>query len=235
MPEGSLWAPMALALIVLAVPAAAPRAADPPPALVWTQRPTADDVAAAYPPKALADHIGGRAVIGCAVAADGGLADCAVVSESPTGAGFGDAALGVVVKMRLDRTSGHPGVGERLNLPIRFAPPEVETGAAPPREVRFTKTLGGYESAGPAGPFYPERAFRRGQNGLALIQCNAAPDGALTACVMLADQPADQDFGNAALMMAKRGRILAAPRADGQPDTGEAQRFLVPFVLRDRR
>lgn len=107
--------------------------------------------------------------------------------------------------------------------------------AAPPREVRFPHKPTGYADVGPVGPYYPERAARAGQTGVALIACQVAAEGALTACALVGDRPAGQNFGDAAMMMAKRGWILAAPRADGKPDAGEVAQFVVPFVLRGRR
>jgi TonB family protein len=59
----------------------------------WTRRPTASEFAAAYPPRAKAHGVDGRATIHCLVAPDGGLTACTVVSEAPANYDFGAAAL----------------------------------------------------------------------------------------------------------------------------------------------
>jgi hypothetical protein len=201
--------------------------------LKWTQLPTEADMAAAFPAKATADHVGGRAIVGCAVTADGGLADCTVVSEDPAGYGFGPAALGLTPLIRLDRSTGRPEVGERLNLPIRFMAPGVD---APPtvRQVKFVGHADSYADLGPVGPYYPERAVEARHNGLAVIACIAAEQGVLTDCKLDSETPRNEDFGPAALMMAKRKWIVAAPRADGAPEVGAVELFRVPFVMRGR-
>jgi len=219
-------------LLLAATPATAapPAATDPAAAVVWAARPTAAQVTAAYPKQALADRLPGRATLACDVAADGALAGCAVTAEDPPGQGFGPAALSLAAAMRLE--PGHPATGERLNLPIRFTPPEPD---APPRPVRFARHIAEYDHIGPAGPFYPDQAQRARLDGAAVIACKVAAAGALTDCVKVAEAPVGQFFADAALAMARKGWILAAPRADGKPEPADPQRFAVPFVLRRER
>jgi TonB family protein len=59
----------------------------------WMRKPTFDQVLAVFPAKATAAGLGGRATIKCWVQTNGLLRDCKVAQESPTGYGFGEAAL----------------------------------------------------------------------------------------------------------------------------------------------
>jgi protein TonB len=56
----------------------------------WTRRP--NNLARYYPPRALSRGIEGAVVLDCIVRVSGTL-DCAPISETPAGWGFGDAAL----------------------------------------------------------------------------------------------------------------------------------------------
>jgi len=106
--------------------AQAPARENPPIAQPdWVQRPTPDDVARYYPPAAAAERLAGAAVIACDVAADGRLTGCAVVAESPTAAGFGEAALQMSTQFAMKPMSrdGRPVAGGKVRIPIRFAIP----------------------------------------------------------------------------------------------------------------
>jgi len=112
-------------------PTQLPIAIDPPPAPpnpaivvnhVWAQRPTAQDFARYYPAEAFRQGVSGRATLECIVADDGRLS-CTVFSESPEGAGFGEAALRVSRHFRMAPATrdGTPTAGGRVRIPIRFA------------------------------------------------------------------------------------------------------------------
>ena len=63
--------------------------------------PDASQVASAYPPGAVDRNIGGGVTLNCAVTAAGGVQGCSVVSETPTGLGFGKAALSLTHYFRM--------------------------------------------------------------------------------------------------------------------------------------
>lgn len=67
----------------------------------WIEKPDGADMSSFYPARAARHDINGRARIKCVVAADGRLADCRVLSESPQGEGFGAAAVALSSKFRL--------------------------------------------------------------------------------------------------------------------------------------
>ncbi len=91
----------------------------------WVTRPNADSAATAYPAAALAANVSGSGLVACSVGPNGALADCAVVSETPEGQGFGAAALrlSTAFTMGLWSDEGLPTHGARVTLPIMFRPP----------------------------------------------------------------------------------------------------------------
>jgi protein TonB len=64
----------------------------------WLERPR--DLAAYYPPRALARNIEGAVRLNCLVRTSG-LLECAVTSETPQGWGFGEAALRIARAHRM--------------------------------------------------------------------------------------------------------------------------------------
>lgn len=94
---------------------------------VW-MRPTLPlSVERYYPIEAQRSGIEGVALLDCGVASNGSLTDCRVAQESPTGMGFGPAAISVVqpnFRMRLTLRSGQPlPSNPRVRFPFRFKMP----------------------------------------------------------------------------------------------------------------
>lgn len=92
------------------------------PRSMWSRAPTARQIIDAYPVRALADDVEGRVSLLCEIQA-GGLLNCAVWNEQPTGWGFGDAARGFGQLYQLTESElGQPGrsIGDRIYIPVRF-------------------------------------------------------------------------------------------------------------------
>lgn len=88
---------------------------------VWAVLPTAEDFQTTFPKTENGvNHV--RVVLGCNVAADGGLNGCAINQEDPAGQGYGAGALALASKFKLSPwgPQGEPMVGARINLPIRY-------------------------------------------------------------------------------------------------------------------
>jgi protein TonB len=68
----------------------------------------------------------GRASISCTVDARGTLQNCSVANETPSDAGFGDAALRMskLFKMRPMTKDGAPVDGGKIVIPIAFRLPK---------------------------------------------------------------------------------------------------------------
>ena len=106
----------------------------PPPAgymppvvhMPWKTIPSRSDIAANYPPRALAMKIEGHVAIKCRATAQRLLSDCVVLSEDPAGFGFGEATLKLAAFFRLKPSNedGAPPEGGSIRLPIRWALPK---------------------------------------------------------------------------------------------------------------
>ena len=75
-----------------------------------------------YPVRAMDLGKEGRAMIKCAVKANGTVDSCTVLSEDPASLGFGDAALRMskLFKMKPKTTDGQSVDGAEVSIPIAF-------------------------------------------------------------------------------------------------------------------
>ena len=97
----------------------------------WLKKPTADQLHAVWPTKAMKSGLSGEAIISCKVTTAGALEACKVRSEKPEGAGFGDAALLLAPSFRMKPAmrDGQPTVSS-VAIPITFSNPSASrTGA----------------------------------------------------------------------------------------------------------
>jgi TonB family protein len=129
-----------LALLLQGAAPAPPPAPGKPPIVApdWMRRPTGGDLMHFYPKAAARADLAGRAVISCQVNAAGALTDCKVIAETPTGAGFGEAAIRMsdLFKMRPQTKDGHAVDGGTVRIPMNFSlPPDLTAG---PIKVRAT-------------------------------------------------------------------------------------------------
>jgi protein TonB len=88
----------------------------------WLRRPTNEDMVRYYPPRANTLEKEGSATISCVVTEQGTMSNCRVVSETPSGFQFGDAALKMskIFKMRPKTEDGRPVGGASWSTTIRF-------------------------------------------------------------------------------------------------------------------
>ena len=80
------------------------------------------DVMDYYPARAMNDEQQGVATIDCIVQADGRLADCVIVSESPKGYGFGAATVRMFEDLAHEDMASHkPGDHQKFTFKWRLS------------------------------------------------------------------------------------------------------------------
>lgn len=153
-----------------------------------------------YPERGLKNCHSGRTVVQCVVMPDGKLSNCAILSETPLGDGFGDATLQVTHLWRIRPYSadGKPTSGGVFRRTVVWMPP-TDCGAT---------------WLNPSGmrAYYPEAALRADVGGRATAQCDVSSDGRPKNCKILSETPLGYGFGDATVRMYQTGlRMLVTP------------------------
>jgi protein TonB len=121
---------LAVLFVAMTVQAASQAPTPTVPAIVihhadWEKMPNGRALRAVYPKAARKSRIDGRVTMLCGVLATGRLTKCSTVEETPSGWGFGDAALGLASAFRMKPVtpSGQSVAGGTITIPMVFKAP----------------------------------------------------------------------------------------------------------------
>lgn len=214
------------ALALIGLPAAAQTAFTDPQTL---REPTDAQVQAAWPADAKGRGIEGEAVLGCTISVRGRLGGCSVIQETPSGQGFGQAALGLASHYQYQpaRISGR-AFPSRVRLSFSFRSPSSPAG--PLTRPPLTITRPEWEkipTPQDVDANFPQQAIKASQSGWGRMRCLVDRDGAMKDCMVVLVTPPGYGFEDAVLRMAPlfRMKLLAAD----DPAVGRAVNITVRF------
>ncbi|MDR6627655.1 TonB family protein [Caulobacter segnis] len=195
----------------------------------WLRKPTAQDIANVFPKKALADGVGGKAVIGCDVTVEGFLQNCKVLSESPKDYAFGAAGLQITPQLRMTpmMRGGKPAPGGTVEIPINWGEPA--------RGSDFNSTPVILDPPWTRVPTQAElnAAWPISAAGIASAQvalrCILAKTGQPRSCAVISEEPRGKGFGRAAQDLSKLFQVNVDPDDKKLRD----YKVDVPFRFRD--
>lgn len=195
----------------------------------WKLAPSREDMLAAYPAKARAAKVDGKASLDCRLNKTGGISGCDVLSEAPEGYGFGAAA-----KSLKDRFSGPlvDSTGETLasaRVTLTFAFPAAALDGSMPGIGRPEWTA--LPSLSDMAAVVPAEAKKAGvYRARVVMECEVVAEGALSACVAQSETPAGLGYGAAALRLSPAFR-LSVWTDEGLPAIGGRVRVPIRFDL----
>lgn len=205
-----------------------------------------------WPATAYQAGLNGKVRLRCLIDVHGLAERCDVASETPTGKGFGRAAMQIRATFKLAPPMGPDGPVNGIKvIEVDFKAPDRNFDMAAINSgdtfhqgnaLRMMKvTMLDYPVWSRGATFddlaaaYPARGG--GQEGYAVAHCQVRPTGALRGCVIIKETPEGHDFGRAALTLADKFKIdprLAQTRVSGQMMVDLPVRFPAPAELAQR-
>ncbi len=195
--------------------------------VVWTQAPTAAQVATAFPAKARAAKTGGNAVLDCNLDEAGRLTKCVTLGETPKRLDIARAAktLTLFFVGPTLRSDGASTKGAGVQIPFTF-PIEMTSATEPVvGKPRWTAA----PTAEALAAAIPATAAASGiRTARVVLSCRIAQGGSLEACGIASEEATAQGFGAAALGLAKDIRV-SIWTAEGLPTIGGAIQVPIRF------
>ncbi|MDB5496783.1 MAG: hypothetical protein JWP28_814 [Phenylobacterium sp.] len=183
--------------------------------MAWPQAPSYADVVAAYPAKARAAKLGGRATLSCELDKLGGVGHCTTLAEEPKHEGFADAARVLAKQFRAFPTGsdGKTVAGVRLQLPVVFDPATLGGGQPVIGKAQWAGLPSAEETNAAFGTLAVAGTTR------VRLACTVQQGGSVSDCKVVMEDPAGQGVGQAALSLAGHFR-LTTWTAEGLPTVG---------------
>ena len=229
-------------LVAAGVMLAAPLAsrADPPPATAHAAAPAPaaqpDPAMAFYPAAARAAGVEGQAIIRCSRDEHLALVNCSLVSEAPTGQGFGAAALAMAAQSKDNPKVDLPELKTEASADtvVRFSlhPPGVTPDITLMAHAMISPKILTKPTPAQIQAAYPVRALSDQVEGGAIMDCSVTDKGELQACRVAREVPSGYGFGQAAVDLAADFKLSPA-QIDGEVVGGAAVRITVPFRSED--
>ena len=224
------------AIVMAASPAVAAPTLAPAPAASAPAAPTPDPILAYYPAAARAAGVEGQADLRCDRDPHLKLANCALVSESPAGQGFGAAALAIAAQavgnpaIQLDDPAKRPTVTFTMRFTLK--PESITPNVLMAPHTVVQPTIAQAPTPADFQRAYPARALDDGVAGAALLDCLVTKAGLLSACRIFRETPPGYGFGAAALDVAK-DYVMRPRLIDGAPVDGAEVQLPVSFNQAD--
>jgi len=206
----------------------------------WIRAPQPKAVGLVYPTQALRSGRNGAAEIKCILTVDGALSGCATISESPTGQGFGDAALNLTPDLNIKPAmkAGRP-VATEVSINASFSAPAATIGSYIPgtdisalQPVLTNPVWSQAPSYAQVVAAYPSRARTESVGGRVSLECTLAADGHFQeSCLVRNEEPVGYGFGAAAVELA-RMFVTSPTLSDGKSAVGANLRL--PFTFSTR-
>jgi TonB family protein len=188
------------------------------PAMAWIEAPSYAALVAAYPPKAMELHQGGRATLSCQFDRAGRLRNCATITEEPKQKGFANGAMSLVKLFRAPATiaDGRSIEGVQVQIPVVFDP--VMMAASPPivGKAQWVSLPSGEDTSAAFGKLKLPDSKDPARVRLA---CVVVQGGGVTDCRVEQETPAGSGLGAAALTLAPHFR-LTTWTVEGLPTVG---------------
>ncbi len=177
-----------------------------------TEAPSLDALYDAWPRAARFSGVEGWATLWCTVTVEGRTTACTLGQESQAGLGFGEAALKLAPLYRFTP-------GRKADAPAAMSIPFIVSFVCDARCRPFEgegSTSGDWiavPTPAQVQAAYPAAAKAGGLTGAARLACTSTRSGDLQDCRVLAQAPADEGFGAAALALTDRFKTKASPYA----------------------
>jgi TonB family protein len=185
--------------------------------MAWEEAPSYAQVIAAYPKKAKAEGVVGRATLACQFTSAGKVDHCQTVTEEPKGQGFAEAAKALSKQFRAPSQPAGGGSWSGVDVQLPFAfDRSMQTDHVPAVGKPTWAKLPANEDTAAAFA----TVFKSVEGTVRVtLTCTVQPGGGVDGCTVEREDPAGKGVGDAALTLARHFR-LTTWTMEGLPTIG---------------